>query len=33
MTPGLLDFQTIRSTMLERLREDVMISVYDSRTS
>ena len=28
MTPGLLDFQTIRSTMLERLREDVMISVY-----
>lgn len=28
MTPGLLDFQTIRSTMLERLREGVMISVY-----
>ena len=28
MTPGLLDFHTIRSTMLEGLREDVMISVY-----
>ncbi len=28
MTPGLLDFQTIRSTMLRGLREDVMISVY-----
>lgn len=28
MTPGLLDFTTIRSTMLEGLREDVMISVY-----
>ena len=28
MTPGVLDFQTIRSTMLEGLREDVMISVY-----
>lgn len=28
MTPGLLDFNTIRSTMLEGLREDVLISVY-----
>lgn len=28
MTPGLLDLTTIRSTMLEGLREDVMISVY-----
>ena len=28
MTPGLLDFTTIRNTMLEGLREDVMISVY-----
>ena len=28
MTPGLLDFQTIRSAMLNGLREDVQISVY-----
>jgi len=28
MTPGLLDFTTIRTTMLEGLREDVMISIY-----
>ena len=28
MTPGLLDFNTIRSTMLEGLRQDVQISVY-----
>ena len=28
MTPGILDFQTIRSTMMEGLREDVLISVY-----
>jgi len=28
MRPGLLDFTTVRSTMLERLRDDVMISVY-----
>lgn len=28
MTPGLLDFNTIRSTMLEGLRKDVQISVY-----
>ncbi|MDE0102107.1 MAG: VWA domain-containing protein [Bryobacterales bacterium] len=28
MTPGLLDFTTIRSTMLEGLRKDVMISIY-----
>ncbi len=28
MTPGLLDFHTIRSAMLEGLREDVQISVY-----
>ncbi len=28
MTPGLLDFNTIRSAMLEGLREDVQISVY-----
>ena len=28
MTPGLLDFHAIRSTMLEGLRKDVMISVY-----
>lgn len=28
MTPGLLDFHTIRSTMLDGLREDMMISVY-----
>lgn len=28
MTPGLLDFQTIRSAMLDGLREDVQISVY-----
>ncbi|MDE0125939.1 MAG: VWA domain-containing protein [Bryobacterales bacterium] len=28
MTPGLLDFYAIRSTMLEGLRQDVQISVY-----
>ena len=28
MTPGLLDFNTIRSTMLEGLRKDVQLSVY-----
>ncbi len=28
MRPGLLDFTTVRSTMLEGLRDDVMISVY-----
>ena len=28
MSPGLLDFHTIRSTMLEGLRTDVQISVY-----
>ena len=28
MRPGLLDFTTVRDTMLERLRDDVMISVY-----
>ncbi len=28
MTPGLLDFHTVRSAMLEGLREDVQISVY-----
>ena len=28
MSPGLLDFNTIRSTMLEGLRKDVQISVY-----
>ena len=28
MTPGLLDFNTIRSTMLEGLRNDVQLSVY-----
>ncbi len=28
MTPGLLDFTTIRKTMLENVRDDVMISVY-----
>ena len=28
MTPGLLDFNTIRSTMLEGLRSDVQLSVY-----
>ena len=28
MTPGLLDFNTIRSTMLEGLRQDVQLSIY-----
>ena len=28
MTPGLLDFNAIRSTMLEGLRKDVQISIY-----
>ena len=28
MTPGLLDFTTVRSTMMEGLRDDVLISLY-----
>lgn len=28
MTPGLLDFSTVRSTMMEGLRDDLLISVY-----
>ncbi len=28
MTPGLLDFTTVRSTMMEGLRDDLLISVY-----
>ncbi len=28
MEPGLLDFKTVRSAMLENLREDVLISIY-----
>ena len=28
MTPGLLDFTTVRSTLMEGLRDDVMLSIY-----
>ena len=28
MTPGLLDFTAVRSTMLDRLRDNVLISIY-----